>query len=90
MQPDTYVLNCCFCCVAGRAAQNHNMMLLDEPTNHLDIEAIDSLAEAIKGFKVSPGWHCHVLVFLCYALLLIWFKHACPLSCLGQGQRSPQ
>jgi ATP-binding cassette subfamily F protein 2 len=27
------------------------MMLLDEPTNHLDIEAIDSLAEAIKGFK---------------------------------------
>jgi ATP-binding cassette subfamily F protein 2 len=32
--------------------QNHNMMLLDEPTNHLDIEAIDSLAEAIKAFKV--------------------------------------
>ncbi|WIA10679.1 hypothetical protein OEZ85_010859 [Tetradesmus obliquus] len=31
--------------------KNHNMMLLDEPTNHLDIEAIDSLAEAIKGFK---------------------------------------
>jgi ATPase subunit of ABC transporter with duplicated ATPase domains len=30
------------------------MMLLDEPTNHLDIEAIDSLAEAIKGFKVGP------------------------------------
>jgi ABC-type cobalamin/Fe3+-siderophores transport system ATPase subunit len=28
------------------------MMLLDEPTNHLDIEAIDSLAEAIKSFKV--------------------------------------
>jgi ABC-type multidrug transport system ATPase subunit len=28
------------------------MMLLDEPTNHLDIEAIDSLAEAIKNFKV--------------------------------------
>ena len=26
-------------------------LLLDEPTNHLDIEAIDSLAEAIKGFN---------------------------------------
>ena len=33
-------------------------LLLDEPTNHLDIEAIDSLAQAIKGYKgglvVSP------------------------------------
>jgi ATP-binding cassette subfamily F protein 2 len=28
-----------------------NMLLLDEPTNHLDIEAIDSLADAIKSFK---------------------------------------
>ncbi|GFH14362.1 uncharacterized protein HaLaN_10402, partial [Haematococcus lacustris] len=28
-----------------------NMLLLDEPTNHLDIEAIDSLAEAIKKFN---------------------------------------
>lgn len=28
-----------------------NMLLLDEPTNHLDIEAIDALAEAIKGYK---------------------------------------
>eukprot|EP00197_Chlamydomonas_leiostraca_P002023 CAMPEP_0202857324 /NCGR_PEP_ID=MMETSP1391-20130828/315_1 /ASSEMBLY_ACC=CAM_ASM_000867 /TAXON_ID=1034604 /ORGANISM="Chlamydomonas leiostraca, Strain SAG 11-49" /LENGTH=610 /DNA_ID=CAMNT_0049536115 /DNA_START=82 /DNA_END=1914 /DNA_ORIENTATION=- len=28
-----------------------NLLLLDEPTNHLDIEAIDSLAEAIKGFN---------------------------------------
>jgi len=37
------------------AVQNHNMMFLDEPTNHLDIEAIDSLAEAIKGFKVRRG-----------------------------------
>jgi len=27
------------------------MLLLDEPTNHLDIEAIDSLADAIKHFK---------------------------------------
>ena len=26
-------------------------LLLDEPTNHLDIEAIDSLAQAIKGYK---------------------------------------
>jgi len=26
-------------------------LLLDEPTNHLDIEAIDSLAEAIKGYQ---------------------------------------
>ena len=31
--------------------KNPNLLLLDEPTNHLDIEAIDSLAEAIKGFK---------------------------------------
>jgi hypothetical protein len=42
----TNVSGCCL------LSQNHNMMLLDEPTNHLDIEAIDSLAEAIKGFKV--------------------------------------
>ncbi|GAX84860.1 hypothetical protein CEUSTIGMA_g12281.t1 [Chlamydomonas eustigma] len=28
-----------------------NLLLLDEPTNHLDIEAIDSLAEAIKKFN---------------------------------------
>lgn len=28
-----------------------NMLLLDEPTNHLDIEAIDSLADAIKGYE---------------------------------------
>mmetsp|Transcript_6780 Transcript_6780/g.7767 ORF Transcript_6780/g.7767 Transcript_6780/m.7767 type:complete len:603 (+) Transcript_6780:211-2019(+) len=27
-----------------------NLLLLDEPTNHLDIEAIDSLAEAIKHY----------------------------------------
>lgn len=30
--------------------QKPNLLLLDEPTNHLDIEAIDSLAEAIKKF----------------------------------------
>lgn len=28
-----------------------NRLLLDEPTNHLDIEAIDSLADAIKRFN---------------------------------------
>mgnify|MGYP006082337465 CR=1 FL=1 len=28
-----------------------NLLLLDEPTNHLDIEAIDSLADAIKKFN---------------------------------------
>jgi len=27
-----------------------NLLLLDEPTNHLDIDAIDSLASAIKAF----------------------------------------
>lgn len=31
--------------------RNPNMLLLDEPTNHLDIEAIDSLAEAVKKFN---------------------------------------
>jgi len=29
----------------------HNMLLLDEPTNHLDIEAIDSLADALKRYN---------------------------------------
>lgn len=28
-----------------------NLLLLDEPTNHLDIEAIDSLAEAIRSYS---------------------------------------
>lgn len=28
-----------------------HILLLDEPTNHLDIEAIDSLADAIKNFE---------------------------------------
>lgn len=38
--------------VFGMICMKHpNLLLLDEPTNHLDIEAIDSLAEAIKGFK---------------------------------------
>ncbi|KXZ47023.1 hypothetical protein GPECTOR_38g260 [Gonium pectorale] len=30
--------------------KNNNLLLLDEPTNHLDIEAIDSLADAIKRY----------------------------------------
>eukprot|EP00899_Mesostigma_viride_P018755 jgi/Mesvir1/26881/Mv20616-RA.1 len=30
---------------------NPNMLLMDEPTNHLDIEAIDSLAEAIRKYQ---------------------------------------
>ena len=33
-----------------RPVQNNNLLLLDEPTNHLDIEAIDSLADAIKRY----------------------------------------
>ena len=31
--------------------ENPNLLLLDEPTNHLDMEAIDSLAEAIKAYN---------------------------------------
>jgi ATP-binding cassette subfamily F protein 2 len=33
------------------ALTNPNIILLDEPTNHLDIESIDSLANAINGYK---------------------------------------
>lgn len=33
------------------AKRPHNLLLLDEPTNHLDVSSVDSLADAIKGFK---------------------------------------
>lgn len=29
----------------------HNLLLLDEPSNHLDIETVESLTDALKGFK---------------------------------------
>lgn len=35
--------------------KNNNLLLLDEPTNHLDIEAIDSLADAIKRWVNGVG-----------------------------------
>ena len=41
-------------------------LLLDEPTNHLDIEAIDSLAEAIKGYAGGLVVRSLVGLFLCY------------------------
>jgi len=31
--------------------KSYNILLLDEPTNHLDVDAVNGLAEAIKGFK---------------------------------------
>mmetsp|Transcript_47419 Transcript_47419/g.151883 ORF Transcript_47419/g.151883 Transcript_47419/m.151883 type:complete len:127 (+) Transcript_47419:234-614(+) len=31
--------------------QKPNLLLLDEPTNHLDVDAIDSLAMALKQFQ---------------------------------------
>jgi len=33
------------------ALKNYSVLLLDEPTNHLDVDAVDGLADAIKGFK---------------------------------------
>ena len=32
------------------AMKEHTLLLLDEPTNHLDVDAVDGLAQAIKGF----------------------------------------
>jgi len=32
------------------ATKDHTILLLDEPTNHLDVDAVDGLAQAIKGF----------------------------------------
>jgi len=32
------------------AMKQNSLLLLDEPTNHLDVDAVDGLAEAIKGF----------------------------------------
>ena len=55
--------------------KNPNLLLLDEPTNHLDIEAIDSLAEAIKGFKGG-------LVLVSHDFRLIDQVCPCCLSCL--------
>eukprot|EP00929_Paragymnodinium_shiwhaense_P019791 TRINITY_DN1337_c0_g1_i1.p1 TRINITY_DN1337_c0_g1~~TRINITY_DN1337_c0_g1_i1.p1 ORF type:complete len:642 (-),score=181.53 TRINITY_DN1337_c0_g1_i1:511-2346(-) len=33
------------------AMKPHSLLLLDEPTNHLDVDAVDGLAEAIRGFQ---------------------------------------
>ena len=43
-----------------RCMKNNNLLLLDEPTNHLDIEAIDSLADAIK--------RCVIALYISWAL----------------------
>jgi len=33
------------------AMKSYSILLLDEPTNHLDVDAVDGLAEAIRGFE---------------------------------------
>lgn len=64
--------------------KNPNLLLLDEPTNHLDIEAIDSLAEAIKGFKGG-------LVLVSHDFRLIdqvsMAAHHQPCFCVSSGGR---
>jgi ATPase subunit of ABC transporter with duplicated ATPase domains len=36
---------------AGIAIEKPNVLILDEPTNHLDLEAIDTLAAALKAYE---------------------------------------
>ncbi len=46
-------------CMAGVLLSQCNILILDEPGNHLDVDTVDSLAEAILGFKGTVIFTSH-------------------------------
>ena len=64
-------------------------LLLDEPTNHLDIEAIDSLAAAIKGYKGGLVVRLLPLTCLHAAFRLLAWLLLLPLIAYAQRTAAP-
>ncbi len=46
-------------CMAGVMLSQCNILILDEPGNHLDVDTVDSLAEALLGFKGTVIFTSH-------------------------------
>ena len=46
-------------CMAGVLLSQCNILILDEPGNHLDVDTVDSLAEALLGFKGTVIFTSH-------------------------------
>jgi ATP-binding cassette, subfamily F, member 3 len=51
-------------CLAGLMLGQYNVLILDEPGNHLDVESVDSLAEALLGYKGTMIFTSHDRYFL--------------------------
>ncbi|RLS51811.1 MAG: ABC transporter ATP-binding protein [Planctomycetota bacterium] len=46
-------------CMAGVMLSQCNILILDEPGNHLDVDTVDSLAEALLGYKGTVIFTSH-------------------------------
>ena len=46
-------------CLAGLLLANVNVLVLDEPGNHLDVDTVESLAEALMGYKGTVIFTSH-------------------------------
>ncbi len=46
-------------CMAGVMLSQCNVLILDEPGNHLDVDTVDSLAEALLGYKGTVIFTSH-------------------------------
>lgn len=62
-----------------------HLLLLDEPTNHLDIEALDSLADALKAFQGAAVIVSHNQGFLSEVCNELWTVEAGTVRCTGHG-----
>jgi ATP-binding cassette subfamily F protein 3 len=51
-------------CLAGLMLSQYNVLILDEPGNHLDVETVDSLAEALLGYKGTVIFTSHDRYFM--------------------------
>ena len=51
-------------CLAGLMLSQHNILILDEPGNHLDVETVDSLCDALLGYKGTVIFTSHDRYFV--------------------------